>query len=55
MTLDTTPDAAREQLAALRRLSGNDRLAQALELSEVVRELAVTGREDRAKNQSEAA
>lgn len=49
MVSDTTPKAAQERLAALRRLSGLDRLAQAVELSEVVRQLAAQGKRDRSE------
>ena len=49
MTLDTTRAAAQERLKALRRLTAEDRLAQALELSEAVRQLAAQGERDRAE------
>lgn len=47
MPYDTAPEAARLQLDALRALSGEARLEQALELSEAVRALSEAGRRDR--------
>jgi hypothetical protein len=43
MARDTTPEARRAQIEALRRLGGEGRLAQALTMSEWVRETAVEG------------
>lgn len=44
MERDTSAEAEALRLAALRRLDGQGRLAQALEMSEAVRQIAETGR-----------
>lgn len=49
MQADTTPDAEAVRLAALRKLSGAERLKLALELSETVRALELAGRMARAE------
>ena len=48
MHTDTSVEAARMRLHALRALGGEARLKQALELSEAVRRLAESGRRERA-------
>ena len=50
MTRDTTKDAARAQIEALSRLSGEERLQQALELSDFVFEVHLAGVEARARD-----
>lgn len=42
-TLDTSPEAAEVQAAILRRMSPGERLALAFEMSEEVRQLALSG------------
>lgn len=50
MQNDTTPEAARARLAALRSLSGVVRLNQALDLSDAVRAMSEAGRRDRERD-----
>ena len=47
MYTDTSAEAARVRLRALRELGGEARLRQALELSEAVRLLSESGRRER--------
>ena len=47
MHTDTSVEAARVRLRALKKLGGQARLKQALELSEAVRILAESGRRER--------
>jgi len=49
MESDTSREAAAIRLAALRRLDGASRLAQALEMSEAVQGIAEAGRVARAE------
>lgn len=49
MASDTTPAAASRRLTVLRGMDGAERLARALELSEVVRQLAKQGEKDRSE------
>jgi hypothetical protein len=55
MMIDTTAEASQVRLKALRSLTGEERLTQALRLSESVMELAKTGATARRKAKSEAA
>ena len=43
MDLDTSPEAAAVQIAVQRRLSGEERLALAIDMSDMARELALAG------------
>ena len=52
MSLDTSADAAAVRLRALRSMSGSERLAHALDMSETVRALWERGRRDRADRAS---
>ena len=49
MSRDTTSEAARIRFSALAELTGEERLREALALSDLVAALAEAGRRDRAK------
>lgn len=48
MSVDTSTEAAQVRIAALAKLSGEDRLLEALSLSDSVAEIAEAGRRARA-------
>lgn len=48
MQADTTPEAEAARLRALMKLTGAERFRLAIELSEVVREIDLAGRRERA-------
>jgi hypothetical protein len=52
MHSDTTPEAVGLRRRVLRDLTGNDRLREALKLSDAVRRLAEEGRSARAKSRA---
>ncbi len=52
MSRDTTPEAARIRFSALAELSPEERLREALALSDLVAALAEAGRRDRAKTEN---
>ena len=51
MSRDTTSEAARIRFSALAELTGEERLREALALSDLVAALAEAGRRDRAKTE----
>ena len=55
MSRDTTPEAARIRFSALAELSPEERLREALALSDLVAALAEAGRRDRAKTEGRTA
>lgn len=55
MSLDTSTEAARVRIAALAKLSGEDRLLEALSLSDSVAEISEAGRRARAAGEEGSA
>ncbi len=55
MSVDTSTEAAQVRIAALAKLSGEDRLLDALSLSDSVAEIAEAGRRARAAGDETAA